>query len=372
MGTVVLATVPDVLRKAGVPVRLWPGWETRSRSSGGFIDLRGIGHHHDAITEGVSEDARSRSGWDRETNLNRPVGNARVHKDGLWVIGAVMATNTQGRGPSLRMSRGVVPENMANHYFFSLEPSNNGIGEVWPDAQVQSIITGSAALMLAYGLKPGDNMAHFETAPGRKIDPFGNSLITGRRNVMWPMDKLRGEIWLRSLWLIEQGLAWGSPPRPTPVAPSTSTYTVVSGDTLYGIARKTGVNITELLGLNRLTLNSVIHPGQVLSLKPAPAPAPMPPFNPERGQFSLWPIAPNKPTLRIGSARRDATRYVQGVIQFKAGGRCVVDGVFGPQTKARVEDVQRWWNSVSRHKAAVDGVVGMQQTYPILDWLAGT
>lgn len=45
-----------------------------------------------------------------------------------------------------------------------------------------------------------------------------------------------------------------------------SSYTVVSGDSLYAIARKTGTSIQELLSLNGLNLNSIIHPGQVLAL----------------------------------------------------------------------------------------------------------
>ena len=47
---------------------------------------------------------------------------------------------------------------------------------------------------------------------------------------------------------------------------SGNSYTVVSGDSLYAIARKTGTSIQELLSLNGLNLNSVIHPGQVLAL----------------------------------------------------------------------------------------------------------
>ena len=43
-------------------------------------------------------------------------------------------------------------------------------------------------------------------------------------------------------------------------------YTVVSGDSLYAIARKTGTSIQDLLSLNGLNLNSIIHPGQVLAL----------------------------------------------------------------------------------------------------------
>ena len=50
---------------------------------------------------------------------------------------------------------------------------------------------------------------------------------------------------------------------------STGSYTVVSGDSLYEIARKTGTSIQDLLSLNGLNLNSVIHPGQVLQLSNA-------------------------------------------------------------------------------------------------------
>ena len=45
-----------------------------------------------------------------------------------------------------------------------------------------------------------------------------------------------------------------------------NSYTVVSGDSLYAIARKKGTPIQELLSLNGLNLNSIIHPGQVLAL----------------------------------------------------------------------------------------------------------
>ena len=52
----------------------------------------------------------------------------------------------------------------------------------------------------------------------------------------------------------------------TSTTTSTGSYTVVSGDGLYAIARKTGTNIQDLLSLNGLTLNSTIYPGQVLTL----------------------------------------------------------------------------------------------------------
>ncbi|MGY3724016.1 Flagellum-specific peptidoglycan hydrolase FlgJ [Granulicatella balaenopterae] len=47
---------------------------------------------------------------------------------------------------------------------------------------------------------------------------------------------------------------------------SKTNYTVVSGDTLYGISRKTGVAVAELLQLNSITLDTIIYPGQNLKV----------------------------------------------------------------------------------------------------------
>jgi LysM repeat protein len=57
-------------------------------------------------------------------------------------------------------------------------------------------------------------------------------------------------------------------------APGTSAaggaYTVRSGDSMFGIARRLGVPVRSLLAANGLVLTSVIHPGQRLAV-PAPA-----------------------------------------------------------------------------------------------------
>lgn len=70
------------------------------------------------------------------------------------------------------------------------------------------------------------------------------------------------------------------------VAPASSaarTYTVKSGDTLGGIAARHGVKLSQVLSWNRLSVNSIIYPGQKIRLggtaaspaptKSAPAPA---------------------------------------------------------------------------------------------------
>ncbi|MEX2045510.1 MAG: LysM peptidoglycan-binding domain-containing protein [Opitutus sp.] len=60
-----------------------------------------------------------------------------------------------------------------------------------------------------------------------------------------------------------------------PVADVTpaSTYTVVSGDSLWSISKKKGLTVAELAAANGLRANAVLHPGQKLIISGRPASA---------------------------------------------------------------------------------------------------
>jgi len=63
-----------------------------------------------------------------------------------------------------------------------------------------------------------------------------------------------------------------------PATPSTSTksgsYTIKAGDTLSGIAARNGVRLSDVLSANRLTMSSIIYPGQKLVIPGASTIAP--------------------------------------------------------------------------------------------------
>lgn len=71
--------------------------------------------------------------------------------------------------------------------------------------------------------------------------------------------------------------AEAAPPLPMS-SPDQQVYTVVPGDYLSGIAVRLGVKLNDLLKLNNLTLNSVIHPGNRLTV-PNGGVVPAPPTN---------------------------------------------------------------------------------------------
>jgi LysM repeat protein len=67
-------------------------------------------------------------------------------------------------------------------------------------------------------------------------------------------------------------------------------YTVVSGDTFYGIAEVFGVDAEELAAANDLTLTDPLQPGQVLVIPPV-VPAVTPAASPDSPGLVTYTVA---------------------------------------------------------------------------------
>lgn len=193
MGAIWLGSLPDVLRGAGLTVKLYPGWETRSRSSGGYDSLLGIQEHHTA-SSGFDPLGEMAFMWDRASS--KPIGACYVELGGVWWVGAAGATNTSGRGGPLVTSRGVIPVDAANRHVISIEAANPGDGTPWPVAQQESLVAGTAALNAAYFegrlREVGDVHGHFEWT-SRKIDPSGSSRYAVGA-AKWDMHLFRSDV----------------------------------------------------------------------------------------------------------------------------------------------------------------------------------
>lgn len=190
MGAIWLTNMADVLRAGGVKVSEEPGWKTRSRSSGGYDQVLGIGVHHDAAPAGTPE--QNRTNYEVYNASARPIGALHLRQDGTWHVQAAGATNTQGRGGPFSFSKGTCPQDQGNRFILSIEASNSGTGQAWPTIQQKSYVHGCAVLCDWLGLKPSDCIAHFEWT-NRKVDPAGNSRYATGSN-KWGMNTFRSDI----------------------------------------------------------------------------------------------------------------------------------------------------------------------------------
>lgn len=220
MGTTWLRDLPTWLSAAGLNVSTYSGWESRSRSSGGYEgSVRAIAMHHDASTPQTSVQAACNYAW--QNSPDGPIGAIILGRKGEVVVGAAGATNTMGKGGPVPTSRGTIPQDKGNLYMLAIEAMNNGVGETWPQVQLTAYFTMVRTLMDRLGLRSSDVYTHYEycqpSCPGRKIDPRGPTpsmpdLGGTSGQIIWPTAAIR------------KRLDAMAPPQPQPPQPPASDW----------------------------------------------------------------------------------------------------------------------------------------------------
>jgi len=213
MGSRYLTDMADILRGAGLTVVEEPGWQTRARGSGGYDGNRPwvIMWHHTASDTSPANDVSYIINAD-----DGPLANLYLARSGTVHVIAAGATNTNGKGGPLGgFSRGTVPLDSMNTYGLGIEAANNGVGQQWPQVQIDSYFKINNALTAAYGLAFTDLSSHEGWAPGRKIDPAQAGAVQGpwrpasiNSSQTWRNDDIRNEAARRSMP--------GPPPDPDP------------------------------------------------------------------------------------------------------------------------------------------------------------
>lgn len=177
MGNKYLTNLAAVVRGAGLNVVEVSGWQTRARGSGGYDGNRpwAIMWHHTASDTSPENDVNYIvSGSD-----DAPLANLYLARDGsVWVC-AGGATNTNGKGSATAMSLGIVPTDQMNTHAIGIEAANDGVGQEWPQVQIDAYFALNNALAAAYGLQPTDCCSHQAYAPDRKIDPATAAAVKG-------------------------------------------------------------------------------------------------------------------------------------------------------------------------------------------------
>lgn len=176
MGSTYLTELANWCRSAGLHVIEEPGWQTRARNSGGYDYGRPwcIMWHHTASQASAASDVNYII-----NSPDGPLSNIYLARDGTVHIIAAGATNTNGKGGPTPISKGVVPLDSMNSYAVGIEAANNGVGESWPQAQIDAYFDLSNCLTSRLGLLPTDICTHAEYAPSRKIDPAKANVVQG-------------------------------------------------------------------------------------------------------------------------------------------------------------------------------------------------
>lgn len=173
-----LTEMANWLRAVGLTVIEYDGWKTRARGSGGYsaYPLCVMWHH---TASPASWDGQKDASYCATGDPDAPLANLYIDRSGtVWVL-AAGATNTNGKGNAMTFSRGTVPQDGMNTRAVGVEMGNDGVGERWPQCQVDAMFTVSNTVNARLGNQPTDCAGHWDYAPTRKIDPAKASSVEG-------------------------------------------------------------------------------------------------------------------------------------------------------------------------------------------------
>lgn len=130
---------------------------------------------------------------------------------------------------------------------------------------------------------------------------------------------------------------------PSTAKPSSLTYVVAPGDYLTAIARKLGVTITDLIAVNKLTVTSLIVPGQKLIVPEGgslPAAGTAPATTPAAPATTPAPAAPPAPYVVVSgdSLARIATKLGVSMTSLLRANKLTVASVIHPGAQLTVPE----------------------------------
>lgn len=177
MGSNYLTQLANWCRSEGFVVNEVDGWQHRARSSGGYENGRPwcVMWHHTASSTSPQNDIN----YMCYGSPDAPLANILVARDGVVHVMAGGCTNTNGKGKSIAFSKGTVPADSMNTYAVGVEIANNGVGEQYPQAQIDAMFRLNNMLAARLGLQPNDCCTHNFYAPDRKIDPATAAAVQG-------------------------------------------------------------------------------------------------------------------------------------------------------------------------------------------------
>lgn len=165
-----LKWLPTVLRDAGLYVKEQPAWQTRGHGDMGKVF--GVLLHHTA--EPIDDDTAptlkvltyGRPASGKVKALKGPLCHLGLGQSGVYYMIAAGKASHAGKGEWNGITDG-------NEHFIGIEAENNGLGEPWPEVQMEAFARGCAAIAKYCNFTRNMVVGHKEYAlpRGRKIDP---------------------------------------------------------------------------------------------------------------------------------------------------------------------------------------------------------
>lgn len=148
-----------------------PGWRTRGH--GNIREVRSVIAHHDAARQ--SPTTFNTVVQNGRPGLPGPLSQFTLRRDGtIHVVAA---------GVSWHAGQNINDAIYGNYYSLGIEAGNDGLGEPWPDVQINAYVALCGELAKAFGLPVSRIRGHREIAPRRKIDPAGINMNHFRARV---------------------------------------------------------------------------------------------------------------------------------------------------------------------------------------------
>lgn len=158
---------------AGLKVEESPRWTVRG---GAGFSPKGVMLHHTATGANWPKDRLTRLLVEGRPDLKGPLCNLQLERDGTFVVIAAGRANHAGPGRWETVTNG-------NSTFIGIEAANDGVGEPWPQAQIEALGVATAAMLRVMQAPIGMVVGHKEWAPNRKVDPRGIDMDMFRRYV---------------------------------------------------------------------------------------------------------------------------------------------------------------------------------------------
>ena len=177
-----LTWMGDAFRAAGLKVVETQGWKTRGRPYS--FAPRGVIFHHTASSKHGGAAPSRDICINGRSDLPGPLCHALIGRDGVvHLIAAGRANHAGYGGPCL-----TIPQDSANSYTAGVEVENDGIGEPWPEQQLNVCAQVFATLLTTFNRSEDWLLGHKEWAPRRKIDPHAIEMNAFRARVRATME----------------------------------------------------------------------------------------------------------------------------------------------------------------------------------------